>query len=86
MWFEKISSISNRKTNIGAYQNRLTSAIDTLGVQKTNLAAANSTIKDADIATESAEYVKQQILQSASASLLSSANSAPQIALQLIKG
>mgnify|MGYP001113615132 CR=1 FL=1 len=81
-----ISNISDRKTLIGAYQNRLTSAMSNLSTQQTNLASTNSTIKDADTAEESANYVKYQILQQASASLLTTANSQPQIALSLIKG
>jgi len=81
-----LTNISARETSIGAYQNRLTSATQNLEVQRTNLSAANSTIRDADVAEESANYVKAQILQSASASLLASANQAPQIALTLIKG
>lgn len=81
-----LKNISDRKTQIGAFQNRLTSAQANLSVQQTNLAASNSTIKDADIATESANYVRAQILQQASVSLLSQANSQPQIALKLIGG
>lgn len=81
-----IKNISDRKTLIGAYQNRLSSATANLTTQQTNLASTDSTIKDADTATEAANYVKYQILQSASASLLTTANSAPQIALTLIKG
>src|SRR5574344_440131 len=81
-----ISNVSSRKTEIGAFQNRLTSAMANLSTQQTNIASTNSTIKDADTATEASDYVKYQILQSASASLLTTANSSPQIALQLIKG
>jgi len=81
-----INNVTERITNIGAYQNRLASVTEGLEVQQTNLTAANSTIKDADVAEESASYVQQQILQSASASLLTQANSAPQIALTLING
>jgi flagellin len=81
-----IKNISDRKTLIGAYQNRLASAMANLTTQQTNLASTNSTIKDADTAEESANYVKYQILQSASSSLLTTANSQPQIALSLIKG
>ena len=81
-----IQNVSDRATLIGASQNRLTSVKEGLSVQSINLTAANSTIKDADIAEESAAFVQSQILQSASASLLVQANSAPQIALQLIKG
>lgn len=81
-----INSVTNKVTAIGAYQNRLSAAATGLKVQQTNLSAANSTIKDADIAEESANYVRAQILQSASASLLAAANQAPSIALKLISG
>ncbi|MCQ2789719.1 MAG: flagellin FliC [bacterium] len=82
----EITGIINRITDIGAASNRLESIGDTLEVQNTNMTSALSTIKDADIAEESATYVQQQILQSASATLLTQANSAPQIALTLIQG
>lgn len=81
-----VKGITTRVTSIGAAQNQLSAVADGLTVQQTNLTSALSTIKDADIANESAAYVQQQILQSASASLLVQANSAPQIALTLIKG
>ena len=58
---------------------------DGLNVQQQNLSSALSTIRDADVAEESASYVQSQILQSASATLLVQANSAPQIALTLIQ-
>lgn len=81
-----VADITGRITSIGAAQNQLQAVSDGLTVQQTNLSSALSTIKDADVAEESASYVQQQILQSASASLLVQANSAPQIALTLIKG
>jgi len=81
-----ISGITSRQTAIGAAQNQLSAVSDGLDVQQTNLTSALSTIKDSDVAEESATYVQQQILQQASASLLVQANSAPQIALTLIKG
>jgi len=81
-----MDGITTRVTSIGAAQNQLEAVADGLSVQQTNLSAAKSTITDADIASESASYVQQQILQQASASLLVQANSAPQIALTLIKG
>lgn len=81
-----VKNLTTRVTSIGAAQNQLAAVADGLTVQQTNLSSALSTIKDADIAEESAQYVQQQILQSASASLLVQANSAPQIALTLIKG
>lgn len=81
-----VKDLTTRVTSIGAAQNQLAAVADGLTVQQQNLTSALSTIKDADIAAESAAYVQQQILQSASASLLIQANSAPQIALTLIKG
>lgn len=81
-----VKNMTTRVTSIGAAQNQLAAVADGLTVQQTNLKSALSTIQDADIANESAAYVQQQILQSASASLLTQANSAPQIALTLIKG
>jgi len=81
-----MADITTRITTIGAGQNQLEAVAEGLNVQQTNLSAAKSTITDADIASESASYVQQQILQQASASLLVQANSAPQIALTLIKG
>ena len=81
-----VVDVIERLTDLGAASNRLESIGDTLEVQNTNMTSALSTIKDADIAEESAKYVQQQILQSASATLLTQANSAPQIALTLIQG
>ena len=81
-----IANITSRQTSIGAAQNQLSAVSDGLTVQQTNLTSALSTIRDADVAQESASYVQSQILQQASASLLVQANSAPQIALTLIKG
>lgn len=79
-----IDNISLRCTKIGAYMNRLDSAIDSTDIQRENLTEAVSTIKDADAATESSNYIKYQILQQATASLLSTANQQPSIALNLI--
>ena len=79
-----IDNVSLRVTKIGAYMNRLDSAIDSTDVQKENLTEAISTLKDADVAVESSNYIKFQILQQATASLLSTANQQPQIALNLL--
>jgi len=79
-----LDKITEKKTSIGAFQNRLTSATSNLKTQTTNLTAARSTIQDTDIAEESANYVQNQILQQASASLLAQANQAPSIAINLI--
>lgn len=79
-----LKEVTSRQTQIGAIQNRLDSASDALEVQYANVTSSLSTIRDADVATESSEYIKAQILQQASASLLSTANQAPSIALNLI--
>ena len=60
---DAIDNISLRCTKIGAYMNRLDSAIDSTDIQRENLTEAVSTIKDADAATESSNYIKYQILQ-----------------------
>lgn len=81
---DAIDNISLRCTQIGAYMNRLDSAIESTDVQRENLIEANSTIKDADVAEESSNYIKYQILQQATSSLLATANQQPQIALDLL--
>ena len=81
---DAIENISARTALIGAYMNRVESAVDSIGVQKENIVSANSSIKDADVAEESSSYLKYQILQQSSATLLSTANQLPQIALNLL--
>lgn len=79
-----IADITERTTLLGATMNRLDSASDALQVQSDNLTSSLSTVKDADVAAESSAYISAQILQQASASLLSTANQTPTIALNLI--
>ena len=79
-----LKQISELQTDLGANQNRLESAIESLGISIENLTSSQSTIRDADIAKESSEYIKMQILQQASATLLATANQTPSIALQLL--
>ena len=81
---DMISSISNRITKLGAAQNRIESAIESIAVQSENITSSLSTLRDADVATESSNYIKSQILQQASATLLSTANQSPSIALNLL--
>ena len=64
--------------------NRVESAVEAISVQKENIVSANSSIKDTDVAKESSNYLKYQILQQSSATLLATANQQPQIALNLI--
>lgn len=79
-----INAISTRRGTIGAVMNRIDSATSSLDTQYANLTAAGSRIKDTDIAEESSNYTKYNILQQASAALLVQANQTPQIALSLI--
>ncbi len=79
-----IDEISTKKSAIGAYMNRLESAQNSLTTTIENATAAKSTIMDADIAEESAEYTRQQILQQTSATLLVQANQLPALALTLV--
>lgn len=79
-----LTEVTNRLADIGAYQNRLDSALSSLKVSEQNTTAAKSTIMDADIAQEASNYTKQSILQRASATLLAQANQMPSIALTLI--
>ena len=79
-----INDISERATKIGAAQNRVESAIEALDVQSQNITSSLSTLRDTDVASESSTYIQQQILQQASATLLSTANQLPSIALNLI--
>lgn len=79
-----IAKITNAQTAIGGKQAAISSAMESANVLVTNLTSASSLIKDADIAEESSNYIKQQILQQTSASLLATANQAPSIALNLV--
>lgn len=79
-----INEISDRVTKIGAVQNRVQSAMSALDVQSQNLTSSLSTLRDTDVAEESSNYIQQQILQQASATLLSTANQLPSMALNLI--
>ncbi|MCB0391663.1 MAG: flagellin FliC [Bdellovibrionales bacterium] len=77
-------SVNSMRANFGALQNRLTSTINNLNIAHENLSAANSRIRDADIANETAELTRNQILMQAGVSVLGQANSAQQIALKLL--
>jgi len=79
-----INKISSRITTLGAAQNRIQSAVESIAVQSENITSSLSTLRDADVATESSNYIKAQILQQASATLLATANQTPSIALNLL--
>lgn len=80
-----ISSISLKRSNIGATVNRLNATVTRIDVRKENLSAANSVIRDTDIAAETATLTKQQILQQSSSILLKQANQSSQMALNLLQ-
>ncbi len=87
---EKIDALLNealkKQTELGAVLNRLESAYDSASINRIQLTSSLSTIKDADIAEESTAYLRNQILQTASATLLSTANQTSNVALSLING
>ena len=79
-----INSLSRVRGSFGAMQNRLEHTINYLGVQAENLSAAESRIRDVDIAKETAELARDQILQQAAIAVLAQANSQPQLMLRLL--
>ena len=79
-----LASISAKQTEYGACQNRLESALEEINTHYENLVSSRSTLRDADVAQESSAYIRNQILQQASATLLATANQTPAIALQLL--
>ncbi|MFH0701952.1 MAG: flagellin [bacterium] len=80
-----LNCILSKRSSIGATQNRLESALENLTVMNENLQSSESRIRDLDIAKETANMTKFQILQQASASVLSQANQIPQLALSLLR-
>jgi flagellin len=78
------TNVNGTRAYMGALQNRLTSTVDNLGVTQENLSAANSRIRDTDIAAASSEMVRNNILLQAGTSVLSQANQSNQLALKLI--
>jgi flagellin len=77
--------ISSLRGDLGAMQNRLISTINNIGISVENLSAANSRIKDVDIADESAELTRNNILMQAGTSVLSQANQVPKMALVILR-
>ena len=77
-------SVNAIRANFGALQNRLVSTSANLKVADENFSAANSRIRDTDIAEETTEMTRANILQSAAVSILSQANSSQQLALKLL--
>lgn len=78
------TSVNSMRANLGALQNRLTSTVDNLGVAVENMSAANSRIRDTDVAAASSEMTRNNILLQAGTSTLAQANQVNQLAMKLI--
>ena len=79
-----ITNLAAERASIGANEQALTFTGNTLGVLSTNLSAAKSTLSDVDVAQESTNYAKQQILVQAGTAMLAQANANPQSVLKLL--
>jgi flagellin len=81
---EAIKNLSGNRAELGALQNRLQSSINSMQIYDENMSAAKSRISDVDMASETAELTKTNILSQAGVSVLSQANQNNQLALKLI--
>ena len=79
-----IISVNSLRSTFGAFQNRLEFTLNTLAIQQENAAAAESAIRDADIAVETINFTRNQILVEAGTTVLAQANVVPQSALTLL--
>lgn len=82
---DALDYVSSLRGDLGAMQNRLISTINNIGISVENLSAANSRIKDVDIADESAELTRNNILMQAGTSVLAQSNQVPRMALDLLR-
>ena len=80
-----ITQLATDRANVGASEERLNYSSQELGVLSTNLSAANSQITDVDVAQESTNYAKYQILVQSGTSMLAQANQNPQSVLKLLQ-
>lgn len=81
---EAITKVFGARARLGAMQNKLHSTVNNLGIAKENLAQARSRIADTDVAQETSEMVRGNILQQAGVAVLAQANTAPMAALKLL--
>lgn len=79
-----LATLAGYRADLGALQNRFQSTVENLNTQYENLSAANSRVRDTDIAAATAEAARNNILLQSSASVLSQANQIPNLALKLI--
>ena len=80
-----LTTISTERAKYGSTMNRLEIAVSSIQTMRLNLSAANSRIRDVDVAEETASMSRNQILSQAGTSVLSQANQLPQLALSLLK-
>ena len=80
-----LSTVSNERAKLGAFQNRLDHTINNLSTSAENLTAAESRIRDVDMAQEMMEFTKNNILSQAAQAMLAQANQLPQGVLQLLR-
>lgn len=81
-----LTAVNTKRGNLGAIVNRLEGTANNLSTGIENLSASESRIRNVDVALESANLTRNQILQQASTTILAQANQTPQLALQLLKG
>jgi flagellin len=81
-----LDSVNTARAGLGAKANRLTTAASAVEVMRENLSAANSRIRDTNIASETSSFARSQVLMQAGVSMLAQANSQPQLALSLLQG
>ncbi|MCY8123085.1 flagellin, partial [Bacillus spizizenii] len=82
---DAINTVSTQRSKLGAVQNRLEHTINNLSASGENLTAAESRIRDVDMAKEMSEFTKNNILSQASQAMLAQANQQPQNVLQLLR-
>jgi len=80
-----LEQVSTARSKLGAFQNRLEHTIKNLNIMEVNVQAAESRIRDADIAQEMMEFVRLQILHQSGTAMLAQANQLPQSVLQLLR-
>jgi flagellin len=81
-----INAVNDARGVLGAQQNRMESSLRSIQVQRENLSASESRIRDVDVAMETADLTRNSIMQQAATSILQQANVQPQIALSLLQG
>jgi flagellin len=80
-----LKQVNKQRADLGAYQNRLEYAVKGLDVGAENMQAAESRIRDADMASEMVEYTKNAIITQSATAMLAQANTKPRTVLQLLQ-